>query len=152
MDILVCSDRDGTINEDDNLYLGKSPNWNKQVSFIPGVVPGIMLLNKVPNLEFFIITNQAGVAISYDPKDSEFQNLTEKRMHEVNRYIIEQLCVHGAKIRGYFACPFVDSAYAEKARVKGRIINSRYIRDSCPDRKPNTGLILKAASQLGKRI
>ena len=150
--ILVCSDRDGTINVDNDYYLGKSPNWKSQIEFLPGVIRGIKLLNKIPNLEFFIITNQSGVAISYDKKDSEFANLTEERMHEVNHEIITQLAGNGASVRSYFACPFVDSAYAKSALVKGRTINSKYLHDNHPNIKPAIGMIEKAAKSIISKL
>lgn len=148
--ILVCSDRDGTINADEDYYLGKSPNWKSQIEFLPGVVKGIKLLNKIPNLDFFIITNQSGVAISHDKNDSEFVNLTEERMHDVNAEIINRLRDKNAKITNYFACPFVDSEYVNSALKKGRTINSRYICNNHPDRKPAIGMIEKAVKSLGK--
>ena len=121
--IVVCSDRDGTINKDENYYLGKSPDWKDQVEFLPGVVEGIKRINTIPNSKFFIITNQSGVAVSYDPNDPDFPNLDEERMHEVNRYIIEQLTLAGAHIDDYFACPYIDTKYEAKAEEKGRLVD-----------------------------
>lgn len=150
--VLVCSDRDGTILKDENYYLGKSPEWKKQVEFLPGVVEGIKLLNTLPNLEFFIVTNQAGVAISHDPSDTEFANLTEKRMNEVNQYVLEQLAMQGAKVSGHFSCPYVDFAYLEKAESKGRLLDHHYVRDNHPDLKPNPGMVLDAVKELGGEL
>jgi len=150
--LLVCSDRDGTINDDKDYYLGKSPNWKEQIKFIPHVVQGIKLLNKIPDSEVFIITNQSGVAIYHDKQDSEFPNLTEERMCEVNEEILKRLNDEGARIKGYFACPFVDLKYVQSAFKKGRVIDKRYIAENHPDRKPNIGMIEKAARSLGRRM
>jgi len=143
MRTVVFSDRDGTINEDKNYYLGSNPNWKKQVQFLDGVVEGIALINSIPDSHFFIITNQAGVAL----KGGDFDNLTEQRMHEVNEYIVKELAKKGCRIDGCHACPYVDGAYLEK--YKERKINPRYVRDNHPDLKPNTGMITKALKSLG---
>lgn len=142
---LVCLDRDGTINEDNNYYLGSSPSWKAQVKLLEGVVKGIRKLNSLPETEVFIVTNQAGVAYA-EPK---FAELTEERMHEVTKYIINLLASQGARVRGYFACPFVDTKYVEKVKAKGMRINSKYVRDGHPDLKPNTGMLEKCAKNLG---
>ncbi len=41
---LVFSDRDGTINEDSNYYLGSHPLWKDQVRILEGVIDGIKLI------------------------------------------------------------------------------------------------------------
>src|SRR3989344_252885 len=102
MKILVCVDRDGTINKDENYFVGKTSDWRSKIEFLPGIIEGIKLLNQVPNLEIFIITNQAGVAL----KGPEFDSLDEKRYQEVNEYMIQLLKSNGAVIRGYFGCPY----------------------------------------------
>lgn len=140
MSIVVFSDRDGTINKDENYYLGSAYNWKDQVSFLDGVVKGIKLLNDIPDSYIFIITNQSGVAL----KGGLFDNLTEDRMHEVNTYIIRTLETQGAKVNGYFACPFVDSNYVKKAEEKKREIDLEFVCDNHIDLKPNIGMIQKA--------
>ena len=142
---LVGLDRDGTINKDDNYLLGSSNDWREQVEILPGVVEGIRRLNALSDLEVFIITNQAGVAL----KGPQFDLLDEKRMHEVNDYIIGLLSEQDAKVRGCFTCPFVDLKYVEKSRKRGREVHEHYIIDNHPDLKPNTGMLRKAAESLG---
>ncbi len=148
MTILVCLDRDGTVNEDKNNFLGKTENWKSQVKFLPGVVQGIKLLNQISNLEIFIITNQAGVALA----DEEFKYLTEQRYREVSEYMIQQLAKKGARITGVFGCPYVDLKYAEKSKKRGRTINPEYLIDNHSDWKPNPGMVKKAAESLGKTL
>ena len=140
MATLVMLDRDGTVNEDHNNYLGSSENWKEEVKFLPGVVEGIRLINHIPGLETFILTNQAGVALG---------KFDEKRMHEVNEYIVDELKRNGATVRGYFACPFVDSKYVEKAKSRGQEVDQKYLDNDCKDMKPSTGMIEKAAMSLG---
>ena len=137
MTVLVCADRDDTINKDNNYFLGSDPNWKDQVEILPTVVEGIRAINSIPDSHFFIITNQSGVAL----QGGDFDNLTLERMHEVNRYIIEQLEEQGLKIDGYRACPYIDTAYAEKSKKRGRIVNPEFIHDGHPNRKPNPGML-----------
>lgn len=146
--VLICSDRDGTINKDENYYLGASKNWKEQISFLPGLVEGIKLLNKIPDSKFVILTNQSGVALA----DKEFIELTEERLEEVNQEIVSRLKKEGAIVDAYYSCPFVDHKYVEKSVKKGRTIHALYIHDNHPDMKPNTGLIKKAAEKYGTKI
>jgi D-glycero-D-manno-heptose 1,7-bisphosphate phosphatase len=148
MTILVGLDRDGTINEDNNDFLGKTEDWKSRVKFLPGVIEGINLLNQISNTEIFIITNQAGVALA----DEEFKELTEQKYQEVSRYMIQELAKQGAIIKGVFGCPYIDLKYAEKSRQRGRQVNPEYVKDNHPDWKPNPGMIKKAAESLGKTL
>lgn len=148
MTILVCLDRDGTINKDENYFLGSTADWKSKIEFLPGVTEGIKLLNKISDLEIFIITNQTGVALM----GSEFEKLTEERYREVSEYIIQQLAKQGALIRGVFGCPYIDLKYAEKSKQKGRQINPEYIIENHHDRKPNIGMVEKSAKFLGKTL
>ncbi len=145
---LVCLDRDGTINEDYNTYLGRSKDWKSQVKILPGVVEGIKELNKVSNLEIFIVTNQSGVCIAGE----EFSEFNLERMHEVNKYILKILEKEEAFIRDYFACPFATHQYAEKSRERGREVNYDFIKQNPSDLKPNTGMVKKAAKRLGRTL
>lgn len=145
---LVCLDRDGTIIKDDGkLYLGKTDDWMERVEFLPLVVEGIRLLNN-NSIYPFITTNQAGVALT----GGEFERLTERRMHRINEFILERLRERGARVMTYFACPYIDSAYAGQARKKGRKVNSHYVCDGHPDLKPNIGMVVKAARFSGRNL
>lgn len=144
MKIIVFSDRDGTINLDENYYLGSSPNWKNQVSFLEGVVEGIRKINSISNSYFCILTNQSGVSL----KGDRFNELTLERMHEVNKYIVDKLYGQGAKVDCYFACPYVDLAYVENARKKGKDVNEEFVREGHPDLKPSPGMIEKALKSI----
>ena len=126
--MLVCLDRDGTINKDEDYYLGSADNWKEQIEFLPGVVQGIQLLNTIARV--VIITNQSGVALG---------RFDERRMHEVNTYIIDLLERQGAHIDTYVACPYVDHEYAATRKV------DRHYVANHPDIKPRTGMINKVA-------
>lgn len=142
---LVCCDRDGTLNRDEDYFLGKDSNWKKQVEFLPGVVEGIKLLNTLPSLHVCIVTNQSGIALA----NPEFSSLTESRAEEVTNFIIHSLAEKAAHIKAHFTCPFVDSKYARRALSKGRKIHPQYLKDSHPDIKPGIGMVEKATAHLG---
>ena len=123
--ILICVYRDGTINLDENFYLGSKSHWRNQLEFLPGVVDGIKILNGIPNAKVVIVTNQSGVALQGD----DFELLTEQRAREVNEHIIAELSKLGARIDGYRMCPYVTSEYAKHAAEKGREVSSEYVKD-----------------------
>jgi D,D-heptose 1,7-bisphosphate phosphatase len=114
----IFLDRDGTINREVN-YL----NNVEQIKFFPDTIPA---LQKFKSLGFLniIITNQSGIARGYFT-DKELEDIhTEfKRMLKVNN---ENL------IDDIFYSPFLKDGIIDK-----------YMIDS-EDRKPNTGMILKA--------
>lgn len=145
---LVCVDRDGTINRDENFYLGSHPQWKDEVEFLPGVIEGLRLLNGVPDLRIFIVSNQTGIACA----DPQFALLTEDRAREVNEFIIERLRSAGAHLDGFYSCPFVDSAYVRKYSARGRTFLPQYLRDGHPDLKPRPGLVEKAAKSCGTSL
>jgi len=134
--ILVCSDRDGTVNRDENYYLGSDADWKNQLEFLPYVLAGVRLLNEREIIPV-IVTNQSGVALGL---------LNEARMHEVNRHVIDLASGAGSHFGGYVACPYVDEDYAKKATAKGRRLIREYVRDGHPDIKPRIGMLEQAAA------
>ena len=62
------------------------------------------------------------------------------------------LCKEEAFVRKYFACPFVDYKYKEKALLKGIKLNPEFVRQNPSDLKPNIGMVKKAAKNLGKTL
>ncbi|MDP3881806.1 MAG: hypothetical protein Q8Q31_02920 [Nanoarchaeota archaeon] len=145
---LIIIDRDGTLVEDEDYYLGSDPKWKSQIKILPGVAEGIKILNLLSNTYLAIITNQAGVAL----KGSQFDELTLERAVEVNDYIMAKLAEQGAIIQAQFICPYVSEDYVEKALQKGRSVNSQYVHTNHPDAKPNVGLIQKAARYFGHAL
>lgn len=147
MTILIASDRDGTINKDEDYYLGKDSDWKKQMEFLPGVVEGIRLLNTIANTSFFIVTAQSGVAIA----NPDFAGLHEVRMKEVNDYIVGDLEKKGLRIDGWFACSYVDSKYVTSKKGKYDV-HLQYVKDGHEDIKPNIGMLRKAAKHMGSTV
>ncbi|MFP3982996.1 MAG: hypothetical protein ACLFV2_04815 [Desulfurivibrionaceae bacterium] len=78
---ITCIDRDGSLIHDtrEHLFLGREDDWREKVRILPHVVEGLRLLNTITGAGIYMITNQAGVAIS------DFPLLTEERAHEVCR-------------------------------------------------------------------
>jgi len=148
---VVFVDRDGTIHKDENYFLGCSDNWKEQLEFLKGVVEGINLLNKLPDSKIYIITNQAGVALTgIDPKTGKnFDNLTLHRIVEVNEYIIKKLREKGANVNKWFACPYIPNKYVELAKSRGWSIDEKWVDDNNLDWKPKTGMIDKALENAG---
>ncbi len=128
---------------DQDYYLGSSDNWKDQLQFLPGVVDGIKCINAIQRSHFAIVSNQAGVALGL---------LTEARMNEVHKEMVARLEAQGAHIDSALYCPFVDSAYVEKAKAKGRTVRPDYVDDKCPDLKPKPGMLYKAAALAGVKL
>ena len=145
--VLVGLDRDGTINAVIDSRLGELEDWRKRVELLPGVLDGLRRIKKIPNARTFIATNQDGVALNGEPH----RNLDMRRAREVNQFIINKLD-GGILIDASFICPFVDKQYARRASEKGRTIIKSYYRDNHVDRKPNPGMIKKAARKFGTTV
>jgi len=120
--IAVFLDRDGTICEEVG-YL-RSP---EQVRLIPGAGEAIRKLNEA-GIKAVMVTNQSGIARGF---------FSEERLEEIHRELLRQLWVEGARVDGIYVCPH------HPTEGKGP-----YAR-SCECRKPASGLILRAASDLG---
>lgn len=116
----VFLDRDGTINKEVNVLRDL-----KQLKILPKVGEAIKAFN---NLGFLVIviTNQAVVARGW---------LTEKEIDHIHGIMIKRLSRKGAKIDAIYYCPHHPEGNLKKYRVR------------CRCRKPNPGMILKAAKK-----
>jgi D-glycero-D-manno-heptose 1,7-bisphosphate phosphatase len=118
----VFLDRDGTLIEDAG-YLRAV----RDVRFFPWTVDAIRALNQA-GLPVVVITNQSGVARGF---------LTEAVIADVHRHMSAVLDAGGARIDAYYYCPHhPDGSVAAYAR-------------RCDCRKPASGLIDRAAADLG---
>lgn len=120
----VFVDRDGTINKD-TVHLYRK----EEFEFLPGADKAIADLKKKGYL-VIVITNQAGIAKGlYKSEDVDI----------LHGYIDSLLAEkYSAIADGYYYCPHHPEAVIEKYRLE------------CPCRKPNPGLILKAAEDFAK--
>ncbi len=107
---IICIDRDGTLINDtrEHLFLGRDKDWQENVDILPKAAEGLKVLNTIPDAGIYMITNQAGVAIS------DYPELTEEKAHEVCRYVVEELQSQGGLLHGYYLCPYATSEYASR--------------------------------------
>ncbi|MCK5732866.1 MAG: HAD family hydrolase [Candidatus Latescibacteria bacterium] len=119
----VFLDRDGTINEDPSGYIGDP----EQVVLFPGAASAIRKLGEL-NLRVMVVTNQAGVARGCHG---------EEDVRRTNERMAKLLAREGARVDGFYTCPH---------HVEGVV--SRY-RIVCACRKPEPGMLLRAASDFG---
>ena len=120
--IAVFLDRDGTICEE-VAYLS-SP---EQIRLIPGAGEAIRLLNE-RGIKTVVVTNQSGIARGL---------FSEERLVEIHQELFRQLRVDGAFLDAIYSCPHHPTEGKDP-----------YCRP-CECRKPASGLILRAASELG---
>ena len=117
----VFLDRDGTVNEEVS-YLRDL----KDLKLLPGASQAIKLLNG-HSFKVVVITNQSGVARGY---------LTEKKVEEIHEEMRRQLRGKGAHLDAIYYCPH------HPTQGKGKY------RKNCWCRKPNPGMLEKAAREL----
>ena len=136
--ILVAFDRDNTLIYDDG-YFGKDDNWREKIRFYEGAVDTIKAVNNLADV--IVATNQIGVALGlYGPE----------RVEEINKHIDSLLKKKGAKIDGWYFCPYVEKSWAQK---KGLDLNSPWVLEGFPEnRKPRIGMLETAAADLGKNL
>jgi len=135
--ILICVDRDGTIDYDrktrPRYHLGRQKNWKSKVRFIQSSITGLKLLNKkLPEAKIYMISNQPGIAIK------EFPLLTRKRVDEVFKYILKKLASKGVKFDGYEFCGKATSSYV---KAHGQYTFHKKLVGNFPCSKPKPGMI-----------
>ncbi len=118
----IFLDRDGTINF--NAEYIKKPS---DVTLLQNTIEGLRILQKAGFL-LIIITNQSGIARGY---------FTEQDLKKVNNRLFDLLKKDGIRIDDLFFSP-----YLKNGKIK------KYSKESS-DRKPGTGMILKAAKKHG---
>ncbi|MGH7929844.1 MAG: D-glycero-alpha-D-manno-heptose-1,7-bisphosphate 7-phosphatase [Candidatus Binatia bacterium] len=117
----VFVDRDGTLIRDVG-YMCRQ----QQLEILPQV-PGALRLLKRKGYKVVVITNQSAIARGH---------LTEDALAEIHRELFRRLARSGAEVDGVYYCPHHPTV----GRAPYRIL--------CDCRKPNTGMIIKAAAEL----
>jgi|TARA_Y100000034_G_C6902101_1_gene417476 histidinol-phosphate phosphatase family protein len=134
--ILICIDRDGTINFDDNYHLGHQKNWKSKVKILDNVTKALKKLRKLPNTKIYLVTNQPGVAIK------NFKLLTKKRAEEVCKYVLDRLENQGVKLDGYELCGKANPKYVKKKKEqKSKFIFDKKLVGNFNCIKPKPGMI-----------
>ena len=124
MNRAVFLDRDGTmIKEAGDLILRDVG----RIRFFKGVAEAIKKLNRLGFI-VVVITNQPVVARGF---------ATEKEVDQIHAILVKRLAKRGAKIDAVYSCPHHSEATLPKYRVR------------CRCRKPNIGMIMKAAKKFG---
>lgn len=117
----VFIDRDGTLIEEAG-YL----NHLDRLVFFPYTVDAIRQLNRA-DLTVVVITNQAGIARGI---------VTEDFLVEAHRHIAARLAAGGARVDAFYHCPHHPEGIVES------------LRTACECRKPQPGLLRRAAADL----
>jgi D-glycero-D-manno-heptose 1,7-bisphosphate phosphatase len=118
----IFLDKDGTVIE--NVPYNVDP---KRMRFLPGTEPGLKRLYDC-GFELVVISNQAGVARGMFP---------ERALAEVAMKLTEMVARLGARLSGFYYCPHHPEGCVPE-----------YTKD-CDCRKPQPGLIHRAARDLG---
>jgi len=121
----IFLDRDGTINREVN-YLSDI----KKLRILPGAATAIKQLNRL-GFAVIVVTNQGAIAHGL---------ITEKELDRLHAVMVRRLGRSGAVLDGIYYCPHHPKAKLKKYRV------------ICACRKPNLGMIRKAAKEHGIRM
>jgi D-glycero-D-manno-heptose 1,7-bisphosphate phosphatase len=117
----IFLDRDGTINEEVG-YLRSLT----QLALLPQALTAIKLIN-ASGMKSIVVTNQSGVARGF---------FTATFVDEVHRQIQEMLLPHQAHLDAFYFCPHHPEGLG-------------IYRQECGCRKPEPGMLLTAARDLG---
>ena len=117
----VFIDRDGTLTEEVGYV-----NHPARLRLLPRSAEAIRRLNRA-GTPAVVVTNQAGIARGY---------FSDTVMHAVNAELAAQLERAGARLDGIYVCPHHPTEGAAPYRTL------------CDCRKPNPGLLLRAAEEL----
>lgn len=119
----VFLDRDGTLHEEIHPALVSA----SQLSFFPGVFEAAARLRSA-GFELVVVTNQGAIARG---------DLDHERLARVHEHLRARFAEAGAPLSGIYSCPHHPTqGFAPYKRV-------------CACRKPDSGLVLDAARELG---
>ena len=113
-------DRDGVLIRDVGY-----PHRPEDLELSDGAAAAVQRLNDAGFLAV-IVTNQSGVARGY---------FSEAQMHAFNDLLVRRLADEGAIISAVYSCPFHADA-----------VEPAYRHPNHPDRKPNPGMLIRAAA------
>jgi len=117
----VFLDRDGTISKEVG-YIGNVDDFE----LLADTVSALKILMDL-GYKLVVVTNQSGVARGYFP---------EERVQEINRRMTDLLEREDIRFDGIYFCPHLEDGKIKKYAVR------------CACRKPETGMIRKAESEL----
>jgi D-glycero-D-manno-heptose 1,7-bisphosphate phosphatase len=114
----VFLDRDGVLVEEKNYLADPS-----QVQLIPGVFQALKMLQD--RFYLVVITNQSGIGRGL---------FTEETLAAIHSELVDQLAEQGTSVDAFYYCPHHPEAVVSTYRV------------ACQCRKPNPGMLNKAAN------
>jgi D-glycero-D-manno-heptose 1,7-bisphosphate phosphatase len=117
----VFLDRDGTLLEEAG-YLDRL----ERLVFFPFTVDAVRLLNRA-GFAIVVVTNQAGIARGI---------FKESFVAEAHAHIAERLSAGGARVDRFYYCPHHPEAVVPE------------LRQRCECRKPQPGMLTRAAAEL----
>ena len=117
----VFLDRDGTLLEEAG-YLDRL----ERLVFFPFAIDAVRLLNRA-GLAVVVVTNQAGIARGI---------FKESFVAEAHQHITDRLAAGGARVDAFYYCPHHPDGVVEE------------LRKSCDCRKPQPGMLIRAAGEL----
>jgi D-sedoheptulose 7-phosphate isomerase len=129
----VFLDRDGVLNAmvyDPDFGTVDSPSRPDQVRLLGGVEAAVRALNE-SGRPVVVVSNQPGIAKG---------KLSLRRLAAVNEEIEAQLRSGGARVEAFYCCPH---------HPKGHVLDYAV---ACECRKPGTGLLRRAARDLGANL
>jgi D-glycero-D-manno-heptose 1,7-bisphosphate phosphatase len=118
----VFLDRDGVITRDVDHLRSKS-----QLRLLPGAARAIRRLNDA-GLRVIVVTNQSAIARGW---------LSPEKLDEIHAELRRRLAKAGAHLDAVYVCPHHPTE------------GSGALRRACRCRKPNPGMLLRAARELG---
>lgn len=118
-------DRDGVINVNHGYV-----HAPEQTDWMPGVFE-LCALARDAGYALVVVTNQAGIARGY---------YSEEQFLAYTRWMHEQFAAHGVPLLATYYCPHHPQAALDEYRLE------------CACRKPQPGMILAAARDLGLRL
>lgn len=117
-------DRDGVLNADDGGYTHRV----EDLAWMPGAKAAVKAANDAGWLTV-VVTNQSGVGRGY---------YTPEHVEAFHAAMTVELADAGARIDGWYACFHHPEA-----------VYLQWRHPDHPDRKPNPGMLLRAADELG---
>jgi rfaE bifunctional protein nucleotidyltransferase chain/domain len=115
-------DRDGVINQD-KAYVHR---W-EDFAFVPGAIEGMRRLQDA-GYALVVVTNQSGLARGY---------YSEAQYQELTRAMLAELARQGVQVERVYHCPHHPKGAVPELSI------------DCDCRKPEPGLVLRAARELG---
>jgi D-glycero-D-manno-heptose 1,7-bisphosphate phosphatase len=119
----IFLDKDGTLLDDVPFNVDPS-----RMQLAPGAADALRKLGALPDLPLIVVSNQAGIAQG---------RFSEAAMGPVKQALRQMFATHGARLTAFYYCPHHPDG------------NDRRYARMCHCRKPQAGMLEKAAAEHG---